>query len=107
MKFRARNLPRHSQFEYRPRYYDPDKERIEALKADYTKGDPAKQLKQQISQGFKRSGRNSQFSFRTERSQAAAQSNRRLLLIIIVMVFTIYFVLEMNLEGVLQAIKEI
>ena len=106
MKFRLNKLPRHANFEYRPRFYDPDKEQRERRRADYSEGDVAATLKSQIARGFdRRSGRTSQFAFRTQRSQQSAASNRRLLVIIAAMAIAAYFVLESNVEGLLAALR--
>lgn len=106
MKFRARNLPRHSQFDYQPRFYDPDKERLARLAPDYEGDDSTKKMKEQISQSFSRRGRSaSQFSFRTERSAQASTSNKRLLVIIMVIGALAYLVLSSNIEGILAALR--
>lgn len=108
MKIRLNRLPRHANFEYRPRYYDPERERREALKADYADGDVGTKLKSQIRQGFGRSaGRSSQFAFRTQRNQQSAASNRRLFMIIAAFLVIAYLVLESNVEGLLTAFDQL
>lgn len=108
MKIRLNRLPRHANFEYRPRYYDPERERREALAADYAGDDPTRRLKSQIRQGFGRaSGASSQFAFRTQRNQQSAASNRRLFLIIALFMVIAYLLLESNVEGLLQAVNQL
>ena len=108
MKIRLSRLPRHANFEYRPRYYDPERERREALRADYGEGDVGVKLKSQIRQGFGRaSGASSQFAFRTQRNQQSAASNRRLFLIIAAFAMIAYLLLESNVEGLLEAVSRL
>jgi len=105
MKFRINRLPRHASFNYTPRYYDPEKERLESLKVDYSEGDVGKKLQHQIRQGFGRSsGRSSQFNFRTQRSVQTRASNKRLWMIIIGFLVIGYFLLESNVEGLIAAL---
>ncbi len=105
MNFRARNLPRHAKFDYKPRYYDPDKERMEELRADYSTGDAGEKLKRQIAKGFGRQTRGSQFAFRTQRSAANNTSNKRLLITIVVISLIAYLVLSLNFEGLIAALN--
>ena len=108
MKIRLSRLPRHANFEYRPRFYDPERERRESLRADYAEGDVGAKLKSQIRQGFGRaSGASSQFAFRTQRNQQSAASNRRLVLIIAAFVMIAYLLLESNVEGLLEAVNQL
>ena len=105
---RLSRLPRHANFEYRPRYYDPERERREALRADYADGQVEDKLKSQIRRGFGRaSGASSQFAFRTQRNQQSAASNRRLFIIIALFMVIAYFVLESNVEGLLEAVNQL
>ena len=104
MKFRINRLPKHASFNYTPRYYDPEKERMQSLKADYSEGDVGKKLKSQIRQGFSRtSGQSSQFNFRSQRSAQTKASNKRLWMIIIGFLVIGYLLLESNVEGLLAA----
>jgi hypothetical protein len=109
MRFRISRLPKHSSFEYTPRYYDPDKERLRNVQTDYNEGDVADKLKGQIRQGFDRSsGRSkSNLSYRRERSVAAKASNRRLLLIIAVFLLIGYLLVESNVEGLVALLGEV
>ena len=105
MKFRINRLPRHASFNYTPRYYDPEKERIQSLKVDYTEGDVGVKLKNQIRQGFGRaSGQASQFNFRTQRSKQTKASNKRLWLIILGFLVIGYLVLVSNFAGLIEAL---
>ncbi len=105
MKFRLNRLPRHASFNYTPRYYDPEKERIENLKVDYSEGDVGKKLQNKIRQGFSQaSGQASQFNFRTQRSAQTKASNKRLWLIIIGFFVLGYLVIQSNFEGLLSAL---
>ena len=105
MKFRARNLPRHYRFDYTPRFYDPEKERLEQLKVDYTKTDDVgAALKGQISRGFRNGGKTSTINFQTERSAQSTASNKRLFYIVVVLALLTYLLLESNVEGLLAAL---
>lgn len=105
MKFRINRLPRHASFNYTPRYYDPEKERIESLKVDYSEGDVGVKLKSKIRQGFSNaSGQASQFNFRTQRSAQTKASNKRLWLIIMGFIVIGYLLLESNVEGLIAAL---
>ena len=105
MNFRVNRVPRHSSFNYTPRYYDPEKEkRAERRARDYSPGNEAETLKRRIAMGFDRSG-GSQFQFRTQRSAANAASNRRLLMIICGMALIAYLLLEANVEGLIRALE--
>ncbi|MFK8054895.1 MAG: hypothetical protein AB8F78_02145 [Saprospiraceae bacterium] len=105
MKIRINRLPKHASFNYAPRYYDPEKERIQNLKADYTEGDVADKLKNQIRQGFGRTtGQSSQFNFRKQHTAQTKARNKRLWLIIIGFLVIGYLVLESNVEGLIAAL---
>jgi len=105
MKFRINRLPKHASFNYTPRYYDPEKERMESLKADYSQGDVGKKLQHQIRRGFSRtSGQSSQFNFRTQRSVQSKASNKRLWMIILGFLVIGYFLLESNVEALIAAL---
>ena len=108
MRFRISRLPKHSSFEYTPRYYDPDKERLRNIQTDYNEGDVAGKLKGQIRQGFDRSsGRSgSNFRFRRQRSEEARASNRRLFLIIVFFMAIGYLLLQSNVEGLIALLGE-
>jgi len=104
MKFRINRLPKHTSFKYTPRYYDPEKERIQNLKADYSEGDVAVKLKSQIRQGFGRTtGQSSKFNFRTQQSAQTKARNKRLWMIIIAFLVIGYLLLESNVEGLIAA----
>ena len=105
MKFRISRLPRHASFNYTPRYYNPEKERIENLKVDYSEGDVGEKLQNKIRQGFSNaSGQASQFNFRSQRSAQTKASNKRLGMIIIGFIIIGYLLLESNVEGLIAAI---
>jgi len=105
MKFRINRLPKHASFNYVPRYYDPEKERIQSLKVDYSEGDVGAKLKNQIRQGFGRtSGQSSQFNFRTQRSIQTKASNKRLWLIILAFLVIGYLLLVSNFAGLIEAL---
>ena len=90
MKFNLSRVPKHYSFDYKPRFYDPDEEEKQRRAgADYSTGDAAAKLKEQIRFGMK-SQRASGFAFRTQRAQANAASNRRLVTIILFMCFVAY-----------------
>ena len=90
MKFNLSRVPKHYSFEYTPRFYDPEEEQQRKRQgADYSEGDAAAKLKEQIRFGMK-SQRASGFAFRTQRSAANAAANKRLFTIIIFICFVGY-----------------
>ena len=104
MKFRLNKLPRHSTFDYKPRFYDPQKEERQQRMALQSEQSVEERMKSRIARGFDRSG-SSQFAFRSERNAQSAASTRRLLMIIAAMFILAYFLLEANLEGILAMLK--
>ena len=89
MKFNLSRVPKHYSFEYTPRFYDPEEEKAKSLEVDYSEGDAAHKLKEQIRFGMK-SQRASGYAFRTQRSKANAAANKRLVSIVIFICFIGY-----------------
>ena len=105
MKFRLGRVPKHYTFEYTPRFYDPEEEERKAQEVDYNEGDTAEKLKSQIRRNMRSGG--SKFAFRTQRSEAVAQSNRRLILIIGVMLLLGFLLLNSSkIERMLAAFNQ-
>ena len=90
MKFNLSRVPKHYSFEYTPRFYDPEEEEKQKRQGvDYSEGDAAAKLKEQIRFGMKRQ-KASGYAFRTQRSAANSAANKRLVSIIIFMCFIGY-----------------
>ena len=94
--------PRNQRYEYKPRFWDPDKEkRKERLKyLESIKGNSAEAAKNRIKGGFKRG----HISDNEVRSRAVAQSNKMLLIIIIVLICLSYVFLTVYLPDLLESL---
>ena len=106
MKFRFGRIPKHYQFEYVPRFYDPEEEERKAREVVYGdgEGDDGDKLKAQIRSGLQGGGRGSQFRFRQERGAQAAASNRRLLIVMALLFATAWlFFRSTRLDRSLEA----
>lgn len=102
--FRGFKLPRHQKFEYRPRYWNPEKEDLENRLSEHSKminKDP-EALKSRISQGLRRGARGS------APSSGKFMSNSNLLLIGIIAILFIlsYFILTVYLPDFIQMIEQ-
>ena len=97
---RFTKIPKHQQYEYKPRFWDPKeeelKERLERVE-NMKKGDP-EAIKARLSGGFRRGyeqGRNVRF-----RKQQAMRSNLVLLGVIVVLLLLSYMFLTVYLPGI-------
>ena len=95
MKFRFGRIPKHYQFEYTPRFYDPEEEKRKAREVAYGDGDgdDAEKLKAQIRSGLARRG-GSQFAYRSQRNAESKRSNRRLGLVLLTLALLAYLLLN-------------
>ena len=98
--FRVFKTPKHQKFEYRPRYWDPEKE---ALKGRLEKFDDGSKnnpeaIKARIASGFKRGGRggggDSAF-----RGRYLKRSNTILLIVVIALIGISYFFISVYLPN--------
>ncbi|MCB0641125.1 MAG: hypothetical protein KDC44_05770 [Phaeodactylibacter sp.] len=106
--FRMFKVPRHQRYEYKPRYWNPEKEelqerlkRIEAMKNPDMDPDA---VKRRISGSF-RSGRGWDEGARRARSQAMRRSNIRLLMWIAALIFLAYLALSVYLPRIVELIE--
>lgn len=106
MNFRFSKLPKHAQFEYKPRYYDPEREKFGPKDKNYDEGSGNATMKNSIANGFRRT-RDSKLKFKTFQSAERSKSNRRLLIITVLCFLMAYFILSSNLEGILSAMDSI
>ena len=95
--------PRHQQFKYIPRYYDPQKERAEKILANARgegKGE-AELVKSRIAASFQRKSG----SHRSARSGFVTRSNILLLAIIVILVGLTYLLLTVYLPEFISQIE--
>ena len=94
--------PRNQRYEYKPRFWDPDKEkrqeRLEYLES--IKGNSTEAVKSRLKGGFKRG----YISDNEVRSRAVARSNKMLLIIIIVLICLSYVFLTVYLPELLESL---
>jgi len=89
--FRLFNTPQHQRFEYKPRYWDPDKEDLKERleRASGEKKDDVEAMKSRISAHFaRRNSRSSESS--AYRRREIRRSNIRMALILAIIVFIFY-----------------
>lgn len=94
--------PRHQKFKYVPRYYDPQKERLEEIIKN-AKGEGSTDtdlVKSRISRSFKNRG-----SSQSYRSNSTRRSNMLLLVILIALFTLAYLLLTVYLPRFLQQIE--
>ena len=100
-------MPNHSQYDYKPRFWDPEKERIEKrlaeLKARKEEG-TADEVKGRISGSF-RNARNQTGEAKLIRKDANRKSNFNLLVIILVLLMLSYLLVNVNLQSILEFVK--
>lgn len=89
--------PRHQQFDYKPRFYDPVREEREARIARLKmKGSDTELAKSRISAGFQK---------RTKRGYAGVdtrRSNLRLVAILVVLLFLTYYFIQKYLPQIID-----
>jgi hypothetical protein len=106
--FRFTKIPKPNRFEYKTRFYNPEKEelqeklrRIEKLeKGEYT----SDEVKARIQSTFKRRTGRAQVD-RSFRSSQARRSNIMLLAIIIILALVTYYLVNQNLSGLIQLLE--
>jgi len=104
--FKFLRTPNPSQYDYKPRFWDPEKERIEKRLAELEsrKNDrSAEDVKGNLSGSFRSAKiRGVSQEHRIMRRTAHRRSNYMLLVIIFVLVLLGYALLSVNLQGVLE-----
>ncbi|MCF8238115.1 MAG: hypothetical protein K9I85_08160 [Saprospiraceae bacterium] len=99
-----RKQPKPRQFDYRPRYYDPDKsflsDHLPAAKSGDARVDA---MKSRISRQF-RSG-DSSGAFRTETQRQIKRSNRILIIVLGLLLIGAYWFLTVHLPRILAVIE--
>lgn len=98
-------LPKHQQYHYRPRYWDPEKEEIrERLKQiDELKEQGADGMKARISSGFKRG----YLADNRLRKRQMMRSNMLLLAIVVFLLMVAYIFLNVYLPRIVNAIETV
>ena len=106
--FRMFKVPKHQRYEYKPRYWNPEKEdlqerlkRVEEIKNQDLNPES---VKRRISGSFK-SGRGWDPGARTARNQALRRSNIRLLLWIVALFYLAYLILTVYLPRLIELVE--
>lgn len=91
--------PQHQRFDYKPRFYDADKEEREARMARYKSVDGTDAAKSRISSGLRR---------RTARGyggEDAKRSNMRLVAILVILIFLTYYFIQKYLPQIVDLVE--
>ena len=101
--FRVFKTPRHQKFEYRPRYWDPDKEALEERlkKFEQSNEKDPDAIKARIASGFRRQSRSSS-SNSALRGRYMFRSNMLLLIVIVALLFISYFFISVYLPNFME-----
>jgi hypothetical protein len=96
-------LPKHQQWDYKPRYWDPKKEELEERlkRIEEMKSGDAEAMKTRISGGFRRGFGGGDYS---ARKSQVMRSNLILLGIIVVLVLLAYLFLTLYLPQIAEAL---
>ncbi len=100
--FRIFKVPKHQRFDYKPRFYDQDKEELQERlqQSDLKKQDGVEATKARISSGLRRKGGYNKMDYETRRRQIR-QSNLRLLVMVGALIVLVYLVLNLYLPKIL------
>ena len=95
--------PKHQQFEYKPRYWNPDREQLQdrLRQAREATGDDPEGMKRRISNGMRR-------NYKADaklRSQLQKRSNMRLLAVLVILCFMTYLFLNVYLPDIIKLIE--
>jgi len=105
--FRFLKTPDPSQYDYKPRFWDPEKEKLERRAAELARRKAqgtADDVKGRLSGSF-RNGRNKGADAKLIRRDAKRRSNYTLLAIIIVLVLLSYLLVNVNLHTILEYVE--
>jgi hypothetical protein len=104
--FRFFRTPKHQQYDYIPRYWNPQKEELEERlkRIDDMKNGDAEAIKARLSGGFKRGGGGYQRGNAQFRRRQARRSNMTLLLVLVVLVFLSYLFINVYLPELAESI---
>ena len=92
--------PLHQKFDYKPRFYDAEKEERKARLARYQEGNGGEDaMKSRISAGFKRKSRSGGAGY------SSKKRNLRLVAILVVLVWMTYHFLEKYLPIIVDAVE--
>ncbi len=94
------NRPKHQTFDYKPRFYDPDKEEREARMAKYRRdADDSSIAKSRISAGFRQRTKRGYTGTNTRRS------NLRLIAILVVLLYMTYYFIQKYLPQIVDLLE--
>lgn len=103
LPIRIFRTPRHQRFEYKPRFWDPEKEerrkRLEEIRTLQERGN-VESMKARISSGLKRGGRRDP----AYRAKMVKQANIRLLIVLVSVIFISLVLIWIFLPGLISAI---
>jgi hypothetical protein len=97
-------IPKHQQFEYKTRYWDPRKEELEERlrKVEERKADGIEATKARIASGFRKKGYHGNKEYRRRQ---ARRSNMILIGIVLVLLLLSYLFLTVYLPRIVQMIE--
>jgi hypothetical protein len=102
-------LPRNQKFDYKPRYWNPEKEALEERLSKYKEGNKGdtQAVKTRLARGFKQNkGAGIGYKVSREiRAKEARRSNKILMFTIIALVFIAYLLFEVYLEEIIKALE--
>ena len=108
--FRGFRTPKHQQYDYKPRFWNPEKEALEERikQVEERKSGNTESAKERISAGFKR-GNNSYMAYGEKKSFRSAQtrrSNITLFIVIILLALLTYLFLNIYLPEFEQILEQ-
>lgn len=107
MALKMFRTPKHSQFDYNPRFWNPQKEeleeRLDTIRNRHTEADDTTAVRVRISRGFKRGG-GADVDTRLFRSRQVRRSNRTLVIVLAVLILLFLWLFMMYAPAVPQEI---
>ena len=99
--------PKNQRYDYKPRYWDPEKEALEERLGKYksSKENDVEAVKARLSRGFRRGGSNYKVSSEM-RSKQLFRSNMILLAVIAILIFLAYVAFKVYVPGIVNMIEQ-
>lgn len=99
--------PGHKNFDYKPRFYDPDKEALEKRLRNSEPLDASdpEVIKARISGAFQRGGLYGSETYRSQRNKQNKQSNVRLLIILGVLIALVFLLTDVYLPQIIDGLS--
>lgn len=105
--FKMFKVPQHKKFEYRPRYFDPDKEALEKRlgKAEPLDPNDKDAVKARISGAFRRGGYYGTEAYRELKSKQNKSSTKRVWMTLAILILLLFVVLNVYLPALLKMLE--